>query len=234
MESRIFLVVFLFSMVALGHGKGDKTVLCSSLLSARGEAAARLTTEERGKADELVARYEKLLEDRCDWNLSDEDQRKIAEEMTRLEPIAALHGRILEAVRASDEGKSRSLAMSLKSLLSQYDPSSPVSATADFLVDDSRFEDADYAEFMRAKRGGARFSWAKVSKQAWREICHLLRMKTIDQVKAAYTNFRYYKEGKHYAGFHSVRVDRQFRLLFIWDYKTGVARRIHIEDYHGD
>jgi len=75
--------------------------------------------------------------------------------------------------------------------------------------------------------------WSSVREQARARVVQLLRATSIEEARQVSPNhFDYYKKGKKFEGWYSVRVDSKFRILFLWDSRRAIE--IRIEDYHGE
>lgn len=92
-----------------------------------------------------------------------------------------------------------------------------------------RVEDTDSLQ-----RYANTFSWARYARIALRRLELLNATQSLEDLRLRTKELKLYGKGCQRAGYYGIEIDHQFRLLFHWDFKTGSAYDVFIEDYHAE
>lgn len=89
------------------------------------------------------------------------------------------------------------------------------------------FGDTKTADFYNGEAG--KFSWANAESVAHRKLDMVNAAQALDDLKVPPGNRLEALKG-NLAGYHSIRINDQFRVVFKW--KEGAAHEVRITDYH--
>lgn len=106
-----------------------------------------------------------------------------------------------------------------------------------------RFSDKYVGQFFERCRGdqveslqrcAGSFSWSRYARIAMKRLELVNESRTLEELRTRTKDLKLYSKGCKYAGYYGIEIDHQYRLLFHWDYETGTAVDVFIEDYHAE
>ncbi len=105
-----------------------------------------------------------------------------------------------------------------------------------------QFADRTVADFFarcravtdRIQNCAGRMSWSRYARLALRRLELINGSHSLEEVRSRTKELKLYGAACRYAGYYAIEIDHQYRLIFHWDFKTGSAVDVFIEDYHAE
>jgi plasmid maintenance system killer protein len=106
-----------------------------------------------------------------------------------------------------------------------------------------RFSDREVRDFFErcraenpasVERCAGGMPWARHARLALRRLELVNATRSLDDLKSRTKELKHYSAACRYAGYYAIEIDHKYRLIFHWDFESGTAYDVFIENYHAE